>query len=100
VKSAVQAHVTWSRSITEIVKSVESGNFDQDIVNFASFLFLHSLAHILKNALAAKYAFKDEDVGYYIEHPKLHVSGIPSGKIRIVLLATAIGGLGYTKGNR
>ena len=81
----------------KIIKDVQSGNISPGLVDFASILFLHSLAHTLKNALAARYGCKTEDIGYHIEHPKLRVLGTPSRKIRVVLFETAMGGLGYIK---
>ncbi|RLI44640.1 hypothetical protein DRO64_03680, partial [Candidatus Bathyarchaeota archaeon] len=63
---------------SKIIKDVQSGKISPGLVDFASILFLHSLAHTLKNALAARYGCKTEDIGYHIEHPKLRVLGTPS----------------------
>ncbi|MEM2468725.1 MAG: phospholipase D-like domain-containing protein [Candidatus Jordarchaeales archaeon] len=66
-------------------------------MDFASILFLHSLAHVLKDALVAKFGCKTEDISYYIEHPKLRVLGESPEKIRVIFFETAIGGFGYLK---
>ena len=96
VEQVVQG-MKYDETITKIIKDVQDGKVTSELVNFASILFLHSLAHVLKNALAAKYGCGAEDLDYYIEHPSLHVLGTPSGKIRVVLFETAIGGFGYIK---
>ncbi len=95
-KQVVQ-RMKQDEATSKIIKDVQSGNISPEFVDFASFLFLHSLAHTLKNALAAKYGCKTEDISYYIEHPKLRVLGAPSRKIRVVLFETAMGGFGYIK---
>jgi len=95
-KQVVQ-RMKQDEATSKIIKEVQSGNINPELVDFASVLFIHSLAHTLKNALAAKYGCKTEDISYYIEHPKLRVLGTPSGKIRVVLFETAMGGFGYIK---
>ncbi|MCD6154743.1 MAG: hypothetical protein J7J22_03075 [Candidatus Verstraetearchaeota archaeon] len=95
-KQVVQ-RMKQDEATAKIIKDVRSGNISPELVDFASVLFLHSLAHTLKNALAARYGCKTEDISYYIEHPKLRVLGAPSGKIRVVLFETAMGGFGYIK---
>jgi len=96
VESAISKN-KHEKSAKDIIEAIRNRSIKQDIIDYACVLFLHSLAHILKNALVARYGCKAEDIGYYIEHPKLHTIGIPSGKVRIVLFETAIGGFGYIR---
>jgi hypothetical protein len=96
VKQVVQG-MRQDELTIRIVKDVQGGNISPELVSFACILFLHSLAHILKNILVAKYGCGTEDVSYYIEHPRLRVLGAPSGKTRVVLFETAMGGFGYIK---
>lgn len=96
VRQVVQ-RMKQDEAAARIVKDVQSGNITPELVDFASVLFLHSLAHTLKSALAARYGCRTEDISYYIEHPKLRVLGAPSGKIRVVLFETAMGGFGYVR---
>jgi len=86
-----------NKTVIKIIKEVQSGYISSELISFASILFLHSLAHILKNALALEFGCDVEDIDYYIEHPKMYASGKSPEKIRIVLLETAIGGFGYLK---
>ena len=95
-RQAVQG-IKQDKAATKIIREVREANISPDLISFASVLFLHSLAHILKNALAAKYGCKTEDINYYIEHPMIRTIGGTSEKIRIVLFEPAVGGFGYLK---
>jgi|GEM_PF-1132292 len=96
VKQIVQG-IKQDETTIKIVKDVQNGNITPELIDFASVLFLHSLAHTLKNALVAKYGCKTDDIGYYVDHPKLRILGVPSEKIRVILFETAMGGFGYIK---
>jgi hypothetical protein len=96
VSNAVQGLIS-DKSISEIVRDVQSGEVNQEIIDFASFLLLHSLAHTLKSALVAKFGCDVDDLEYYVEHSKLYSPSPFSGKTRIILLETAAGGFGYIK---
>jgi len=89
--------VEQDRTTVEIIKDIQDGSITPEIIDFACVLFLHSLAHILKNALVAKYGCKTEDIDYYIEHPRLRVLSAYHEKVRIVLFETATGGFGYLR---
>jgi len=87
--------IKQDKNIAKIIEDVQSRKITPELVDFASILFLHSLAHTLKNVLVARYGCKTEDIDYYIEHPKLRILSTSSEKIRVVLFETAIGGFGY-----
>ncbi|AWR96157.1 hypothetical protein DFR86_00415 [Acidianus sulfidivorans JP7] len=65
-----------------------------NIINFASFLFVHSLAHLLLSWISLEYGNTRENFGYYIEHPLLGNMKDPD-KVRLYIIEEAIGGLGY-----
>lgn len=83
--------------VRKILNRIKKSEFDESTIDFACVLFLHSLAHTLKNLLVARYGCRSEDISYYIEHPRLRVVGVPSEKIRIIIFETAMGGFGYIK---
>jgi len=86
-----------SDATKRIIKQVQETEISSDIVDFAEILFLHSLAHELKEILVAKSGCHTVDIGYYVEHPRLRTIGPPSSKVRIVIFEHAMGGLGYLK---
>ena len=81
----------------KLLKKLHECEITSELVDFSSVLFLHSLAHVLKNALQAKYGCGEEDISYQVEHPILSTIGVTSGKMRIIIFETAIGGYGYIK---
>ena len=95
-KQAIQEE-KQNKKVSKIIKDIKNGIVDPKLISFASFLFLHSLAHILKNALALKYGCRIEDIDYYIEHKKLYIPGASPEKTRLILFETAVGGFGYLK---
>jgi len=88
---------TGRKSVAAITKDVAEAKVTDDVVEFATFLFLHTLAHVLKSTLVAKYGCSPEDIEYYIEHPFLGESGWSPDKVKIVLFEAAIGGYGYLR---
>jgi len=81
----------------KLIEETLSGSIDDNIIDFASFVFLHTFAHVMKNIFVARYGCKSEDINYYIEHPKLQTIGAPSERVRLIILETAMGGYGYLK---
>lgn len=51
----------------------------------------------MTTGIISRYGCGTEDIGYYIEHPKLETVGISTDKVRVVIFENAIGGLGYLK---
>jgi DNA-directed RNA polymerase subunit L len=99
VEQAVQEirHTESSQIYLKVVRSIQEAKITKGLIDFASILFLHSLAHVLKNILIAKNGCGPSDIDYYIEHPSLRVLALSSEKIRIILFETATGGFGYIK---
>lgn len=96
VKQAVEGKI-HKGATQKILKKLYDCEITSDLVDFSSVLFLHSLAHVLKNAIQAKYGCGGEDISYQVEHPLLSTIGVTSGKIRIIIFETAMGGYGYVK---
>ena len=69
----------------------------ENVIEFASFLFLHSLAHALLTWILAKYGYRREGISYYIVHPLLGNTNNLEDKVSIYIVEEAIGGLGYLK---
>src|SRR5438093_3552558 len=86
-----------SEEVDKIVKSVVETRLTDEFLDFVEFVLLHTLAHTFKNVLTQSAGCKPEDLGYYIEHPLMRSAGIQSGKIRIIVYETAVGGFGYLK---
>lgn len=90
---------TAQKDRSSFYSNVKETDFSKEeaALDFANFVFLHSLAHILRDRLVAEYGCSEENINYYIDHPRLHSIGSWSGKTRIVIFETAIGGFGYLK---
>jgi hypothetical protein len=86
-----------SNATRGIIENVRKSEITSDIVEFGEILFLHCLAHELKDIIVAETGCHTVDIGYYLEHPRLRTSGPPSAKIRIVVFEHAMGGLGYLR---
>jgi DNA-directed RNA polymerase subunit L len=86
-----------SEETKKLLRKLHECKITSELVEFSSVLFLHSLAHVLKNVLQAKYGCGGEDISYQIEHPILSTIGVTSGKVRIIIFETAVGGYGYLK---
>lgn len=81
-------------SIINDVNHVNPKN-DPDLIDFASFVLVHSLAHSLMNWIGAKYGYTKENLGYYILHYKLPET--TENKIKLYIFEEAVGGLGYLR---
>jgi len=83
-----------SQSLVDQVKDV---NFreDEDAAGFAEVLLMHSFAHLLRDRICIEYGADSDQISYYLEHPRIESDTVQSGKVRIVLHESAIGGFGY-----
>ena len=81
----------------ELLKEIDNTNITDDEIEFASFLFLHSLAHTLLGWISSKYNYWKEGISYYITHPLLRNNTERENKIAVYIVEEAIGGLGYLK---
>lgn len=88
-----------SESNTEgsLIEDVLAVDFevDEHARGFAEAVFLHSFSHLLRDRLCVEYGADSDQIGYYIEHPRIASKTTQSRKTRIVLYESAIGGFGY-----
>jgi HKD family nuclease len=70
---------------------------ESDIIEFAEFLTLHTLAHTLKHALSIYIGCDEDELQYAVDHP-FNPVGSSTNRVRIVIFELAVGGLGYLKG--
>ena len=80
----------------ELIRKINDNNVTNEEIQFASFLFLHSLAHIFLSWISVNYGYGKEGISYYIRHPLLR-NNIDDNKVAVYILEEAIGGLGYLK---
>ncbi len=80
-----------------LVAQVQNVDFreDDDAAGFAEVLLMHSFAHLLRDRICIEYGADGEQISYYLEHPRVESKTVQSGKVRIVLHESAIGGFGY-----
>ena len=95
VKHAIEEEIP--EETKKLLKKLHECEITSELIDFSSVVFLHSLAHVLKDALQAKYDCGGEDMSYQVEHPVLSTIGVTSGKTRIIIFETAMGGYGYIK---
>jgi len=81
----------------KLLKEIDNTNITDDEIEFASFLFLHSLAHIFLSWISTKYNYWGEGISYYITHPLLRNISERENKVAVYIVEEAIGGLGYLK---
>ena len=92
--------VTKNKSGQSFLKNIDDSDIAENEIEFASFLFLHSLAHMLLTWILAKYGYRREGISYYIVHPLLGNTNDYENKVSIYIVEEAIGGLGYLKSFR
>ncbi len=76
---------------------VNSLILNNDFLNFATFVLVHTLAHVLLVTLSSEYDIPEDNLTYYLEHPILHGEELIESNVRLVVLEDAIGGYGYLK---
>jgi hypothetical protein len=86
-----------SERIHTIVKAVNEVRVDDDLIDFASVLFVHSFTHLFLNWISARYGYGKGDFGYYLEHDKLQPVGLQKEGVRAFVFEAAVGGLGYLR---
>ena len=82
-------------SVQKIVKDINQVKVDDNLVNFASVLFVHSFTHLFLNWISARYGYGKGDFGYHLEHDRIQQMGQEG--VRAFVFEMAIGGLGYLK---
>lgn len=63
--------------------------------SFLEVIYLHTLAHLLKDRIVSLYGCGEGEISYYLNHPDLDIRQKRSQQKRLVLFETAIGGFGY-----
>lgn len=96
VENSVEAVERGNESLINQVEGVDFSE-NENALDFATVVFMHSFAHALRESLVTKYGCSKNHIYYYLDHPRLRTVGTPSGKTRVVLFETAIGGFGYLK---
>jgi len=81
-------------SLLNAIDEVDFGT-DELAAEFAEILFIHTLAHALRDWLVNTYGCEHDHIEYYLEHPDLDLQDIPADSKRIVFFESAIGGFGY-----
>jgi hypothetical protein len=97
VAHALSARSNGSARSRTIVKAVGEAKVDDDLIDFASVLFVHSFAHLFLNWISARYGYSKGDFGYYLEHDRIQPIGSQKEGVRIFVFEVAVGGLGYLK---
>ncbi|MEM2703316.1 MAG: phospholipase D family protein [Candidatus Bathyarchaeia archaeon] len=86
-----------SAQIKALLRSIDQPKIDDDLLDFASALFIHSFSHLFLNWISAKYGYGRSDFGYYLEHPIIQPVGLQHEGIRTFIFEAAVGGLGYLR---
>ena len=97
VKRALSRRNSNSEQVSSIVRAVSEAKVDDELVGFASVLFVHSFIHLFLNWISARYGYGKGDFGYYLEHDKIQPTGFQKEGVRAFLFEMAVGGLGYLK---
>jgi hypothetical protein len=97
VALALSARSDGSKRAQSIVKAVSEVRVDDDLVDFASILFVHSFSHLFLNWISARYGYGKGDFGYHLEHDRIQPMGLQKEGARAFVFEAAIGGLGYLK---
>jgi hypothetical protein len=80
-----------------ITRAVSEARVDDDLIDFASVLFVHSFSHLFLNWISARYGYGKGDFGYHLEHDRIQPIGLQKEGVRAFVFETAVGGLGYLK---
>jgi hypothetical protein len=97
VSLALTGAENGSSQIKAILSSVNEPEINDELVDFASALFVHSLSHLLLNWISARYGYGKGDFGYYIEHDMIQPIGFQREGVRVFIFEAAVGGLGYLR---
>jgi len=97
VKLALSGRSNGSERASSIVRAVSEAKVDEDLVDFASVLFVHSFTHLFLNWISARYGYGKGDLGYHLEHDKIQPTGFQKEGLRAFVFEMAVGGLGYLK---
>jgi Fe-S-cluster containining protein len=85
-----------NRSQTSDIRSIiNNTSIDNELVDFASFLFIHSFIHLCLDWVSAKYGYGKGDFGYHIEHDRIRPLGLQEEGVRAFIFEAVVGGLGY-----
>lgn len=79
------------------MRAVSEARVDDDLVDFASVLFIHSFTHLFINWISARYGYGKGDFGYHLEHDRIQPIGFQKEGVRAFVFEMAVGGLGYLK---
>jgi len=79
----------------DLLKKIDKNIITDEEIEFASFLFLHSLAHMFLSWISAEYGYGKEGISYYIVHPLLGNVTKYENQVAIYIVEEAVGGLGY-----
>ena len=83
--------------LSKLPSEISQRGIDDDLLNFAEVLLLHSFAHVLKNSLTAEFGIRSEDLAYAIEHPNIKTTSPALGKVRVLVFEPVEGGYGYLR---
>jgi hypothetical protein len=97
VENTMPKRTDKAKNSHSIVKAVNETKVDDELIDFASVLFIHSFSHLFLNWISARYGYGKGDIGYYIEHDNIQPIGYKKEGIRIFIFEAAVGGLGYLK---
>jgi len=97
VTFALSGRSKGSERALSIVRAVNEAKVDDNLVDFASVLFVHSFTHLFLSWINTKYGYGKGDFGYHLEHDKIQPIGFQREGIRAFVFEMAIGGLGYLK---
>jgi hypothetical protein len=97
VENTILKRTDKAKNSHSIVKAVKETKVDDELIDFASVLFVHSFSHLFLNWISARYGYGKGDIGYYIEHDNIQPIGYKKEGIRIFIFEAAVGGLGYLK---
>jgi hypothetical protein len=97
VSLALSDEENASAQIKALLRIVDKPEIDDDLLDFASALFIHSFAHLFLNWMSAKYGYGRSDFGYHLEHPMIQPIGLQREGIRVFAFEAAVGGLGYLR---
>jgi hypothetical protein len=97
VAFALSVRKDGSTRAKTIARAVNEAKVDDDLIDFASVLFIHSFSHLFLNWISARYGYSKGDFGYYLEHDRIPPIGPQKEGARAFVFEVAVGGLGYLK---
>ena len=97
VTLAVSGRSDGSTQAQAIARAVSEARVDDDLIDFASVLFVHSFTHLFLNWISARYGYGKGDFGYHLEHDRIQPIGLQKEGVRAFIFEAAVGGLGYLK---